>query len=190
MTFFGEKRWAEDAHPHESPSIMTWPIIVLAGLSVVTGAVLVMGNRLPDFLAPVFGPEVVTAQPIPTVTLTLVTLVLVVASAAVAFYVYGVRPVSRLAPVDVNPLTTAARRDLYGDAFNEAVFMRPGQYLMRFLVWFDNRVVDGAVNGFAALVGGLSARARRVQTGFARTYALSMLAGAAVLVVAVVLVRI
>jgi NADH-quinone oxidoreductase subunit L len=98
--------------------------------------------------------------------------------------------VARIAPVDVNPLTTAARRDLYGDAFNEAVFMRPGQYLGRFLVWFDNRVVDGAVNGFAALVGGLSARGRRVQTGFARSYALSMLAGAAVLVVAVVLVRI
>ena len=47
-----------------------------------------------------------------------------------------------------------------------------------------------AHNYEAALVGGLSARGRRVQTGFARSYALSMLAGAAVLVVAVVLVRI
>ena len=51
-------------------------------------------------------------------------------------------------------------------------------------------MVDGAVNGLAAVVGGLSARSRRVQSGFARSYALSMLAGAAVLVVAVVLVRI
>ena len=41
-------------------------------------------------------------------------------------------------------LTRAARADLYGDAVNEAVFMRPGQYLTRWLVWFDNRVVDGA----------------------------------------------
>jgi len=103
---------------------------------------------------------------------------------------YALRPVPRVAPVQVTPFTTAARRDLYGDAFNEAVFMRPGQYLMRFLVWFDNRVVDGAVNGLAAVIGGLSARVRRFQTGFARSYALSMLAGAAVLVVAVVLVRI
>jgi NADH-quinone oxidoreductase subunit L len=68
--------------------------------------------------------------------------------------------------------------------------MRPGQYLTRFLVFFDNRVVDGAVSGFAAMVGGISGRTRRVQTGFARSYALSMFAGAAILVVAVVLVRI
>jgi NADH-quinone oxidoreductase subunit L len=190
MTFFGDKRWAEDAHPHESPPVMTSPIIVLALLSLVAGAFLELGSRLPDFLAPVFGPQVVTAQVVPTVALTIVTIVLVVASAALAFSIYGTRPVPRVAPVDVSPLTTAARRDLYGDAFNEALFMRPGQYLMRFLVWFDNRVVDGAVNGSAALIGGLSARGRRTQTGFARSYALSMLAGAAVLVVAVVLVRI
>ncbi len=190
MTFFGERRWEEDAHPHESPRVMTSPIIVLGFLSLVTGAFLILGSRLPDFLTPVFGPPVEGANPVNPAVVSGVTLVLVVASAAFAFWVYGVRPVPRLAPVDVSPLTTAARRDLYGDAFNEAVFMRPGQYLTRFLVWFDNRAVDGAVNGFAALVGGLSARGRRVQTGFARSYALSMLAGAAVLVVAVVLVRI
>ncbi len=55
--------------------------------------------------------------------------------------------------------------------------MRPGQYLTRSLVWFDNRVVDGAVNGTAAVVGGLSARLRRLQTGYARSYALSMVLG-------------
>ncbi len=190
MTFFGERRWEEDAHPHESPRVMTSPIIVLGFLSLVTGAFLILGNRLPDFLTPVFGPPVEGAHPVNPAVVSTVTLVLIVLSAAYAFSIYGLRPVARLAPVDVSPLTTAARRDLYGDAFNEAVFMRPGQYLTRFLVFFDNRVVDGAVNGFAALVGGLSARGRRLQTGFARSYALSMLAGAAVLVVAVVLVRI
>ena len=190
LTFFGEKRWADDAHPHESPPVMTSPIVALAVLSLGTGAFLELGSRLPNFLAPVFGPQVTVANTVPPVTLTVVTLALIVASAAVAFMVYARRPVARFAPADVTPLTAAARRDLYGDAFNEAVFMRPGQYLTRFLVFFDNRVVDGAVNGFAALVGGVSARGRRVQTGFARSYALSMLAGAAVLVVAVVLVRI
>ena len=67
--------------------------------------------------------------------------------------------------------------------------MRPGQYLTRFLVWFDNRVVDGAVNGTAATIGGLSGRVRRLQTGFTRSYALSMLGGAALVAVALVLVR-
>jgi NADH-quinone oxidoreductase subunit L len=189
MTFFGEKRWADDAHPHESPGVMWGPLVALAGLSAVGGAVLMVGNRLPDFLAPVLG----SAEPAPGARpeweITVATLVIVLVGVAIAYWRYATRPVSILAPVDVTPFTRAARRDLYGDAFNEAVFMRPGQYLTRFLVWFDNRVVDGAVNGLAAVLGGLSARSRRLQTGFARSYALSMLAGAVVLVVAVVLVR-
>jgi len=56
-------------------------------------------------------------------------------------------------------------------------------------VFFDGRGVDGAVNGLAALVGGTSARVRRAQTGFARSYALSMLAGATVLTAALVIAR-
>ena len=55
--------------------------------------------------------------------------------------------------------------------------MRPGQYLTRSLVFFDNRGIDGAVNGLAALFGGTSGRFRRLQTGFVRSYALSMLGG-------------
>ncbi len=189
MTFFGEKRWEAGTHPHESKPVMTIPLIVLSFFSLVAGAFLIMGNRLVDFLTPVFGPEVSQAKNIPASTVSIATLVLVLAGAGLAWVRYAQRPVPRIAPVQVSPLTRAARRDLYGDAFNEAVFMRPGQYLGRFLVFFDNRVVDGAVNGFAAMVGGLSARARRLQTGFARSYALSMLAGATLLVVAVVLVR-
>jgi NADH-quinone oxidoreductase subunit L len=61
--------------------------------------------------------------------------------------------------------------------------MRPGQWLTRVLVWFDSRGVDGSVNGLAALMGGSSGRVRRLQTGYVRSYALAMLAGA-VLVVA------
>jgi NADH-quinone oxidoreductase subunit L len=67
--------------------------------------------------------------------------------------------------------------------------MRPGQWLDRFLVYFDNRVVDGAVNGVAALFGGMSSRGRRIQTGYARSYALSMFIGAALVVGALLLVR-
>ena len=57
------------------------------------------------------------------------------------------------------------------------------------LVFVDNRGIDGAVNGLAALIGGTSGRLRRLQTGFVRSYALSMFAGAAVLVGAMLLVR-
>jgi NADH-quinone oxidoreductase subunit L len=74
-------------------------------------------------------------------------------------------------------LTRAARKDLYQDDVNEALLMRPGEYLTRSLVFVDGKGVDGAVGGLAALVGGLSARMRRLQNGFVRTYALTMLVG-------------
>jgi NADH-quinone oxidoreductase subunit L len=190
MTFFGDKRWKDGAHPHESPTVMTAPVAALAVLSLVGGAFLVIGSRFMHWLEPVFGPEPAHTHTIAPLTLTIITLVFVAAGIGLAYQQYATRPVAALAPTAVTPLTAAARKDLYGDVFNEAVFMRPGQYLTRFLVFFDNRVVDGAVSGFAALVGGISGRSRRVQTGFARSYALSMFAGAAVLIVAVVLVRI
>ena len=71
----------------------------------------------------------------------------------------------------------AARRDLYANAINEALIARPGTWLTRALVYFDNRGVDGVVNGTAAVLGGSSGRLRRLQTGFVRSYALSMLGG-------------
>jgi len=194
MTFFGEQRWAEGVKPHESPRVMTVPMIVLAGLSVVGGLALMwpFGGAPPlvRFLEPVFGPEPEVEHLLSPVAVTLMTLTVVLVSAAAAFRQYAQRPVPQTAPAGVTPLTRAARRDLYGDAFNETVFMRPGQYLTRLLVFFDNRVVDGSVNGVAATIGGLSGRLRRVQTGFARSYAMSMFVGAAVVVAAVVLVRI
>jgi NADH-quinone oxidoreductase subunit L len=86
-------------------------------------------------------------------------------------------------------VVTAARKNLYGDAFNEAVFEAPGKYLTRALVYFDNKGIDGLVNGLAAMVGGGSGRLRRVQTGYVRTYALSMLGGALLVAVAFIAVR-
>ncbi|MEJ7705437.1 MAG: hypothetical protein WKF47_18205 [Geodermatophilaceae bacterium] len=67
--------------------------------------------------------------------------------------------------------------------------MRPGQWLTRFLVFVDNRGVDGAVNGVAALMGGSSARLGRAQNGFVRTYALGMLGGSILVVAALLAVR-
>jgi NADH-quinone oxidoreductase subunit L len=65
----------------------------------------------------------------------------------------------------------------------------PGKYLTRFLVFADNRGIDGLVNGLAAGIGGGSGRLRRLQTGFVRSYALSMLAGAVLVLAAMLVVR-
>jgi len=187
MTFEGERRWDAGAHPHEVPPIMTSPMILLAIGAVGWGAFEILGDRLAHFLGPVTGyvppePAVFSASGIGA-------LALVAAGIALAWAMYGRRPVSAVAPA-AGFAVTAARRDLYGDAFDESVFMRPGQWLTRLSVYFDNRGVDGLVNTLAATVGGTSGRLRRVQTGFVRSYALSMFVGAVLLVGAFLLVGI
>ena len=67
--------------------------------------------------------------------------------------------------------------------------MRPGIHLTRWLVFFDGRGVDGAVGGMAALVGGASGRLRRLQNGYVRSYALTMLVGVVVILGAVWVVQ-
>lgn len=188
MTFFGEKRWAKDVHPHESPASMTVPMLILAVGSVGGGAFLVAGGRLSDFLAPVVGaPE--TEHGFNPVTPTgIILFVLMLAGAALAWFQYGGRRVPQTAPKG-NVFTWIARRDMLGDALNESVFMRPGQWLTRLAVFFDNRGVDGLVNALAATIGGTSGRLRRWQTGFVRSYALSMFLGAALVVAAMLMVR-
>jgi len=186
MTWYGKRRWEEKAHPHESPPVMTWPMIVLAIGSVGAGAFLIINDRLQDFLGPVVGvPPVSHGFVTPA---GVVALVLALAGVGIAWMIYGRVPVPATAPAG-RFLTVAARKDLYGDAFNESILMRPGQWLTRLSVYFDNRGVDGLVNSLAALVGGTSGRWRKLQTGFVRSYALSMFFGAAVLVALLLAVR-
>jgi NADH-quinone oxidoreductase subunit L len=187
MTWEGEKRWAADADPHESPKVMTVPLMILAGLSAF-GGLLIAGDWIVDFLTPVVGPEEHHELGIPAIVLTLLILVVVAAGIGISWMMYGTRPVPVEAPRG-SVLTRAARADLYGDAFNEAVFMRPGQYLTRSLVYFDNRGIDGMVNGVAALIGGTSGRVRRTQTGFVRSYALAVLGGAVIVVLGILAVN-
>jgi len=187
LTFFGERRWSRrdtGAHPHESPAVMTAPMVVLAVGSVGAGAVLAVGHTLADWLEPVVG----TAEAhhvVPVWVTTALALAVVAAGVAVAYRQYADRPVPLTAPADVSLLTVAARRDLYGDAVNEAVFMRSGQVVTRALVVADDTAIEGAVGGPAAALRRVSDALRGLQTGFARNYALSMLAGAALVVGAV-----
>jgi NADH-quinone oxidoreductase subunit L len=187
MTFAGQRRWDDEAHPHEAPPVMTWPVIVLALGALGFGAFEILGDRLAHFLGPVTG----YTPPEPGVfsTAGIVALILVLAAAGLAWAMYGRRPVPGTAPAARFPVT-AARKDLYGDAINESLLMRPGQWLTRLSVYFDNRGVDGLVNTVAAVIGGTSGRVRRVQTGFVRSYALSMFLGGVLLVGALLLARI
>ncbi|MFJ9827200.1 NADH-quinone oxidoreductase subunit L [Streptomyces sp. NPDC101160] len=207
MTFFGEKRWqpAPDAdqvpsaepaaehaagqlpHPHESPKSMTIPMILLAFGSVFAGAFFGIGDRFVKWLEPVTGFEH-GHPPIGAAAITTATVAVMVLGVGLAYLQYGRRPVPVVAPRG-SLLTRAARRDLLQDDFNHVVFVRGGTHLTRSLVYVDHSLVDGVVNGTAASVGGLSGRLRKIQNGYARSYAVSMFGGAAVIIAATLLMR-
>jgi NADH-quinone oxidoreductase subunit L len=196
MTFFGEKRWenlksedGHDYHPHESPVTMTAPMIVLALGSIGAGAVL-SAIGLTRWLAPSLGElEEVEGGVLPPALVPWLVVAISAVGVLIAILTVGRQrtPVER--PQRVSFPVRAARRDLYANAINEALIARPGTWLSRALVYVDNRGVDGVVNGTAALLGGSSGRLRRMQTGFVRSYALSMLAGSVVVIAALLAVR-
>ncbi|GAA4305828.1 NADH-quinone oxidoreductase subunit L [Klenkia terrae] len=179
LTFFGKPRWEDGVHPHESPAVMTLPMVVLAVGSVAAGFVLVQLAPLADWLAPVFGePEEAAAPAIPPLVVSVLVTVVVALGALTAWVFVGRREVPTTAPARVSLPVRAARNALYADRVNEAVFMRPGMWLTRALLWVDDRGVDGVVNGIGTGLGGSSSRLGRAQTGFVRSYALGMLGGA------------
>ncbi|MFC5950357.1 NADH-quinone oxidoreductase subunit L [Pseudonocardia lutea] len=196
MTFLGEERWrtltapdGEAYHPHESPPVMTGPMIVLAIGSVFAGFVL-SAVGLNQWLAPSLGELQESADGVlPHAVVPWLVLAFSALGVLVAYLVVGRRPTPVERPEPVSLPVRAARRDLYANAINETVIERPGIWLTRALVFLDNRGVDGVVNGLAAGLGGGSARLRRLQTGFVRSYALSMLGGSVLVVAALLAVR-
>lgn len=200
MTFFGEKRWQPTAsdggsaagdgnlpQPHDPPKTMTVPMILLAVGSVFAGGLFSINSAFLKWLEPVTG-HAEGHSPVGAGQVTAATMVVLVVGAAVAWQQYGRAPVPVTAPRGTL-LTRAARRDLLQDDFNHVVLVRGGEHLTRSLVYVDHKLVDGVVNGTAASIGGLSGRMRRLQNGFARSYAVSMFGGAAVLIAATLLMR-
>ena len=196
LVFLGKARWKDlktadgkDYHPHESPLSMTIPMIVLAVGSVGIGWFLESGDRLAGWLEPSLGPLEETHGVIDHTTVAILSVGLSLVGVAIAFLLFGRKPQPVERPLRVSFPVRAARADLYGNALNEALFARPGTWLSRALVFVDNKGVDGLVNGTAALLGGSSGRLRRLQTGFVRSYALSMLLGAICVLGALLMVR-
>lgn len=187
MTFFGEKRWQPDAHPHESPPVMTAPMVVLALGSLGGGAALAVGGTLQRWLQPVTNPadSPEPHQAVPVGVLTALTLTVVAVGILVAVAKYVTRPVRTIASEWASVAVIAARQDLFGDSMNEVAFMRTGLRLSRAMVDVERAGIDGAVEGVARLIRRTSAGVRRLQTGFARSYALTVLFGATALLLSV-----
>lgn len=191
MTFFGQRRWrnltsadGREFHPHESPPVMTVPMIVLAVGSVAAGFVFAQGDRLVGFLSPALGELHEGHGVLPHAVIPVLTVGLSALGVLAAWLLVGRKEVAVSRPRRVSPVVRAARNDLYGNALNRGAVVLPTTWLTRGLVHVDNRGVDGAVNGLASFLGASSRGLRRWQTGFVRSYAMSMLAGGVLLVAA------
>ncbi|MCL1897905.1 MAG: NADH-quinone oxidoreductase subunit L [Micrococcales bacterium] len=190
MVFLGKARWTDDQQPHESPLLMTVPMMVLALGSVGLGGVLALVG-FSDWLAPVTGAgehgEATTV--LPSAAIMALTLVLVVLGTGLAWWLFGrAKATVATTPPEANPLVRAARQDLYQDQVNHGLLVLPGQALVKASKVVDKDVVDGGVRGLAWLVLKTGNLTRLAQSGYVRSYATTMVAGVVVLLAIVLAV--
>ncbi len=174
MTFWGGKRWNDGVHPHESPKVMTIPLIILALFSVVAGVV--MNGWIQGWLEPAAGNHAHEVSWLPT-PVGLATMAVVAAGIAMGYLVFGRAPLPKVAPATNNPFAIAGRNVLFGDQTNDFLFVSPTHATARAMVATDSTGIDGAADGAARAFAGLSGQVRRFQTGHVRTYALTMAMG-------------
>ena len=195
LAFFGAPRMSQEArrHVHESPPVMTLPLVVLAVLTVVAGVALGApsshGTVFARFLAPVL-PLAEADHGATGKVLLLVSVVVAVAGVFFAWVAYGRQPVkAEEIGVPRNALHALLLNKYYVDEIYDALIVQPSY---RLYLWcarvFDLRVIDGIVNGMGSMVVAWARSLRRVQTGFVMNYALTMLLGA-LAVVAFLLAR-
>src|SRR5213592_3389982 len=196
LAFYSDPRMSREAahHVHESPSVMTLPLWVLAVLTVVAGLAVGIpserGTRLARFLEPVFPLHGESPDGSIAYTLLIVSVIAVAAGFAVAWFVYLSSPVrAETIGRPRTPLHALLLNAYYVDRLYDWIFVRPFFRLSTVLARaFDLGVIDRAVNGLGGAVVAWAAATRRLQTGYVVNYALTMLAGA-VLVVAFLLSR-
>lgn len=177
MTFHGTARWSDDeVHPHESPILMTAPMMILSVGSLLLGGILA-ALKFPQWLEPVVGHGEHHEPVLPVAAIQILAFVLVVIGVFVAYRMYATGRVPQEAPTS-NALTRAARRDLYQDRLNESVFAEPGQVTVKALTLIDKSVVNGlGVGGLIGSVRGVGSIFSRLQSGFVRSYAAFMVIG-------------
>jgi NADH-quinone oxidoreductase subunit L len=187
MTFHGEERFDHHhVHPHESPPLMTVPLMTLAGLSVVGGLVgfpIIEGaNKFKEFLAPSITPLVHAVHAPAWFEITMMIFSMAVAGAGIymAYKFYISKPELPEAVTEKIPVIyDLVYNKYYVDEFYDATVVEPIKNGSDFL-WHgvDETVIDGAVNGSATTVGWLSSHLRKLETGFVQSYALAILIGA------------
>jgi len=184
MTFFGKKRWADDVHPHESPLVMTVPLIILGVMSLIAG--LLLNGWIQGWLEHSTGQHPHETPLVQFTPIGLLALAVVAVGVFLGWWLFK-GEIARDEPATKNPLVLVGRNDLYGDAINEHAVIQPTLGLARGLAWFDKSAVDGVAMGSGTVATGLGQWLRKAENGYVRTYGLVLTAGVALLGVVAIL---
>lgn len=203
LTFFGGERFGHDHHPHESPAVMTIPLMILAVLSVIGGYIGIpelfsgeKGNKFEEFLKPVYENAERKIASLSSHTqfeeILLMALSVAIALSAIyfAYIVYTRKKEIAEKTSDMfKGLYTLLFNKYYVDEIYEAVIVKPIQVISEKFLWkiADNKIIDGVVNGAGTLVEKSSSVIRKLQTGIAQFYAIVMMLGIAVVLTWIIL---
>ena len=177
LAFFGRKRWLDGVHPHESPRIMTGPLVVLAALSVL-GGIFALGGWIEHWLEPVAAiGHAEHHGPLPVWATSVLAVLVVAIGVAAAGFVFGRRP------------TTTEPTPYLHVPHVEDVVVPPGLALTRGTVATDKYVVDGVMSGGPIALAAIAGELRKAQTGYVRSYALSVLGGTLLVALALIVVN-
>jgi NADH-quinone oxidoreductase subunit L len=179
IAFFGPPR--HDQHPHESPRVMTVPLILLAIGAVVAGllGLSAVSGVLPRFLEPVVGRVQEGHGGLSTALLTVISVAVSLLGIAIGWLVYGSGRIDWIALRDrFRPVQQTLAHGWWFDQIYSALLVTPGKAGAAFAAYVvDRRIIDGAGNVLANLFARAASGGRRLQTGMVRTYALAFLLG-------------
>ena len=184
MTFYGEARYSDERHPHEPSTLMTVPLVVLAGAAVVAGAINLPFSSDLHFLGTWLEPSLFGNEAHLGIGSGLQWLLALIAVAGGVLGIVGAAATYLRHRLPASLLEwPAAARAFYVDEAVTRFVGGPGRRAFDLVAAFDAKVVDGAVDGVGRSVRAGGTALRRVQSGFVRFYALLTAAGAVALLV-------
>lgn len=193
LTFEGKTRFSHDKHPHESPKIMTVPLMVLAVLSIIGGFIGIPevfsgehGNQFHNWLAPIFKSAERKLALYGSHSHFQEILLMVISVIGAAGSIYFARHIYTRKPsiaVDVSKRFNKAynllwNKYLVDEAYDKAIVYPILKSSDSFL-WkiADNKIIDGLINSTASMIDLASQKIRKIQTGVAQFYAVVMMVG-------------
>lgn len=197
LTFFGKERFDHHhVHPHESPAVMTVPLMILALLSIFGGYVGMPkvfvgehGNLFENWLEPIYNPAQLKLahfgmhSHLEEILLMVISVLLALSSIYFALKIYTQKPeIAEGISSKFKGLYNLLLNKYFVDEIYEAAVVQPIQKGSEKLLWkfADVKIIDGAVNGVALLIDKFAEQIKKIQTGFVQYYALVMIAGIAV----------